>query len=269
MTRFERFVALGDSFTEGLHDTVGADGRHRGWADRVADALAHHAGGLQYANLAVRGRLLDEVVEEQVPIALGLSADLVSFHGGANDVLRPGVDIAALAPRYDDAVARLRASGAEVVLFTVIERAGGTGRLADGLARRIAAFNGRVVRPTSQRHGAILVDVGHVRALHDRRLWHEDRLHLRPDGHARIAAAVLEAIGLDDEARLGGPSGWWRQTLDVAPAAGRMASASADVRWVRRHLLPWVGRRLRGVSSGDAVQAKRPELVELYPPDCA
>lgn len=265
MTRIERFVALGDSFTEGLHDTVGPDGRHLGWADRVADALAIHHGGVQYANLAVRGRLLDEVVADQTPVALALEPDLISFHAGANDVLRPNADLEVLARGYDAAVAELRATGSPVVLFTVLERAGGTGRLAESLARRIAAFNGRVVRPTAQRHGAVLVDVGAVRALHDRRLWHEDRLHLVVEGHRRISAAVLEALGIHDEDLLGGPPGWWRVPLPAGPPSTRGATLATDVRWVTRHLLPWVGRRVRGVSSGDAVVCKRPELVELRP----
>jgi lysophospholipase L1-like esterase len=263
--RFDRFVAIGDSFTEGLHDEVGPDGRHRGWADRVAEALAVTGDGLHYANLAVRGRLLDEVAEEQVPLALGLGADLVSFHAGGNDVLRPKADLGALAERYDAAVERLRASGAEVVVFTVLERAGGTSRLADGLARRIAAFNGRVVRPTAQRHGARLADVGVVRALQDRRLWHEDRLHLTAEGHRRVTAAVLETLGVDDERLLAGPAGWWRRPLDAPPPAARVHAVRDEVRWVRRHLLPWVGRRIRGTSSGDTVAPKRSELVEIRP----
>jgi lysophospholipase L1-like esterase len=262
---YERFVALGDSFTEGLHDELGPDGRHRGWADRVAEALAVHHGGLQYANLAVRGRLLGQVVAEQVPIALDLDPDLVSFHAGANDVLRPRVDLERLARDYDAAVATLRTSGAKVVLFTVLERAGGSGRLADGVARRMAAFNGHIVRPAAQRHGARLIEVGSLRALHDRRLWNEDRLHLAPDGHRRVAAAVLEALDVDDEALLAGAPGWWRSHLPTAAPASRRATAAAEVRWVRRHLLPWVGRRVRGVSSGDTIVAKRPELVELQP----
>lgn len=264
MGRFERFVAVGDSFTEGLHDELGPDGRHLGWADRVAEALATD-GPLAYANLAVRGRLLHEVVDEQLPVALDLDADLVSFHAGGNDVLRPGADLDQLAATYDAAVAQLRATGATVLLFTVLERAGTSGRLADGLARRIASFNGRVVRPSAQRHGAHLVEVGSVRALQDRRLWHEDRLHLTADGHRRVAAAVLERLGVDDEALLGGPAGWWRRPDAPAPAASPGAAFAGEVRWVRRHLLPWIGRRVRGVSSGDTLTAKRPELLELEP----
>jgi lysophospholipase L1-like esterase len=259
------FVALGDSFTEGMQDELGPGGRHLGWADRVAAALALAAGGVRYANLAVRGRLLDQVVEEQLPTALELRPDLVSFHAGPNDALRPRTDVAGVLRRYDDAVARLRAAGCTVLLFTVLERAGGTGRTADRLAARFAGFNAGV-RATAARHGALLVDVGPVPALHDRRLWHEDRLHLSPEGHARVAAAVLETLGIADDTLLGGPPGWWRQALPPGPARRRPANLAADVRWVRRHLLPWVGRRVRGVSSGDGITPKHTELVDVLPP---
>jgi lysophospholipase L1-like esterase len=255
------FVAIGDSFTEGLHDELTADGRHRGWADRVAAALAIHTGPLRYANLAVRGRLLDEAVTEQVPVALRLDPELVSFHAGGNDVLRPRVDLRPLLGRYDEAVATLRASGRTVLVFTALERAGRSGRLADALARRFAAFNAGV-RQTAARYGATLVDIGAVGALQDRRLWHEDRLHLAPAGHGRVSAAVLEALGVADPALLGGPPGWWRAPLP-ALATPRARAVVDDVRWVRHHLLPWVGRRLRGTSSGDAMVCKRPELVEI------
>jgi lysophospholipase L1-like esterase len=260
------FVALGDSFTEGLSDDVGPDGRHRGWADRVADALALRDGGLRYANLAVRGRLLDQVVADQVPVALALAPDLVSFHAGPNDVLRPRVDLASVLARYDAAVERLAAGSRQLLVFTVIERAGGSGRTADRLAARFARFNAGV-RDSAARHGALVVDQGAAPSLQDRRLWHEDRLHLLPEGHARVAAAVLERLGVDDEHLLGGPPGWWRVPLGAAPTRARRADLADDVRWVRRHLLPWVGRRLRGVSSGDGLVAKHLDLVDVVPRD--
>jgi lysophospholipase L1-like esterase len=273
------FVALGDSFTEGMQDELGPEGRHLGWADRVAAALAVATGGLRYANLAVRGRLLDQVVDEQLPVALELAPDLVSFHAGPNDALRPRTDIADILRRYDAAVARLRAgaspssgspssgspsSGSAVLLFTVLERAGGTGRTADRLAARFGRFNDGV-RATARRHGALLVDVGPVAALHDRRLWHEDRLHLSPEGHARVAAAVLETLGVADAALLGGGPGWWQEPLPPGPPPRRRADLVADVRWVRRHFLPWVGRRVRGVSSGDGMSPKHTALVDVLP----
>jgi lysophospholipase L1-like esterase len=258
----DSFLALGDSFTEGMHDEVDAAGHHRGWADRVAAALATDRPDLRYANLAIRGRLLDQVVVEQVSVALELRPDLLSFHAGANDLLRPGGDVAGLLYRYDLAVKRLRATGAEVLLFTVIERAGGTGPLADALARRFQVFNASV-RATARRRGALLADIGGEPALHDRRLWHEDRLHLAPDGHARVAAAVLEALGVRDPARLGGGPGWWREPLPAPPRTARRQVLAGDLLWARRHLAPWIGRRLRGASSGDGRVCKRPDLAPL------
>jgi lysophospholipase L1-like esterase len=262
------YVALGDSFTEGLEDELDAGGRHRGWADRVATALAVHHGRLQYANLAVRGRLLDQTIAEQIPVALALAPSLISFHAGPNDVLRPRVELPALLDRYDAAVVELRSGGAQVLLFTVAGPPGSTSRTAQALTRRFTVFNRRV-RQVAAREHCLLVDLGAVPVLWDRRLWHEDRLHLSPEGHARVAAAVLEELGLTDPALLGGPAGWWRQPLPARTDTGlaaRRADLGSDVRWFRRHLVPWVGRRLRGVSSGDGIVSKQVELVELRAP---
>ena len=257
-------VVVGDSFSEGMQDDVGPTGRHLGWADRVAAALAIRAGGLRYANLAVRGRLLDQVVTGQLPLAVDLRPALVTFHAGANDVLRPRADVAGVLRRYDAAVDLLRQAGLRTVLFTAIERAGGSGRTATALAARFAVFNAGV-RASAERHGAVLVDVGGEPAMQDRRLFDEDRLHLAPAGHQRVAAALLEALGVDDQVLLAGPAGWWREVLPAGAPAGRRADMLADVRWVRRHFAPWVGRRLRGVSSGDLVTAKHEGFVDVVP----
>jgi lysophospholipase L1-like esterase len=260
------YVALGDSFTEGLADDLGPAGRHRGWADRVAAALALRDGGIRYANLAVRGRLLDAVLLEQVPVAAALAPDLVSFQAGGNDLLRPRVDVPHLLDRYEHTVELLRAGGGEVLLFTFVGRTGGSGRTATLLAGRFTAFNAHV-RQVAERHGCPVADLGSAAAtLGDRRLWHDDRIHLAPGGHARVAAAALEALGVRDARLLGGEPGWWREPLSAHPPAGRGTDLVADVRWVRRYVIPWVSRRVRGVSSGDDVLPKHPELVEVLPP---
>ncbi|MDD2858997.1 MAG: SGNH/GDSL hydrolase family protein, partial [Candidatus Nanopelagicales bacterium] len=238
------------------------DGHHRGWADRVAQALAAqagHDGQVEYANLAVRGKLLDQVVAEQVDAAAALAPTLATFHAGPNDVLRRGTDLDDLAQRYDAAVARVAAASDRVVLFTAIGRAGGTGRFAAFLAERFGRFNASI-RSTAARHGAVLVDLEPVDALSDRRLWHVDRLHLNAEGHRRVAAAVLESLGVTDPDLLTGQPGWWREPLPPASPITRQQALRTDAAWVRGHLLPWVGRRLRGVSSGDGRAAKDPLL---------
>ena len=118
--RWSSFVALGDSFTEGLNDTR-PDGSFAGWADRVAEVLAARepASGdeFRYANLAIRGLGLRAVVERQVPAAVAMRPDLLSLAAGGNDVLRPRADLDALGQRFDDAVAALRSDGATVLVF--------------------------------------------------------------------------------------------------------------------------------------------------------
>ena len=168
-----------------------------------------------------------------------MSPDVVTFHAGGNDVLRRSTDLDDLFARYDAAVSSLPG---KVVLFTSLSRAGGTGRLAEVVATRFAAFNANV-REVSARHETLLVDLDAVAALADRRFWYADRLHLNPEGHKRVAAAVLSTLGQDT-------GDWWRQPLPAA-SSRRLRSAGSDLLWAKNYLAPWVWRRLRGVSSGD------------------
>jgi lysophospholipase L1-like esterase len=125
-TTFSRYVAIGDSFTEGMADVDPAHSNaYVGWADRLAAHLSGITGlagetrpVFGYANLAVRGRLLADITGRQVDEALALAPDLVSIVGGGNDILRPRADVDALAARLEDSVAKLRASGAGVLLAT-------------------------------------------------------------------------------------------------------------------------------------------------------
>jgi lysophospholipase L1-like esterase len=262
-----RLICLGDSFTEGMSDDLRPDGRHRGWSDRVATGLAADRSGVAhypvtYANLAIRGKLLDQVVGEQFGPGLALGPDIITFHAGANDVLRPGTDLSDLYARYDAAVEQLTTTGATVVLFTSLARAGGSGRFADRLERAFHAFNCNV-REVADRHGATLVDLEGIHALTDRRFWAPDRLHLNELGHARVAAAVLAELGISDSQVLGGPVDWWAEPLPPAPPRSRRDDLAGDVEWVRVHLVPWVGRRIRRVSSGDGLTPKERHPREI------
>ncbi|MQA97785.1 MAG: SGNH/GDSL hydrolase family protein [Streptosporangiales bacterium] len=252
-----RYVAVGDSFTEGLGDPdPERPGRWRGWADRVAATLAAGAPGgtgLRYANLAVRGRTFPQIVAEQVDRALELGPDLVSFHGGGNDLLRPSVDIDAMARRLEEVVSRFRGAGADVILFTGTDPAGAPViRLTRG---RVAVFNEHV-RLIAARHGALLVDQWDMRVLRDWRMWAEDRLHMSAEGHRRVSLRVLEALGVPG-------AGDWREPLPPLPRPRPAVRLLSDARWAREHLVPWVGRRVRGRSSGDGLTGKRPELEPI------
>ena len=251
------YVAIGDSFTEGLDDPY-PDGTFRGWADLVATRLAVDAGpDFGYANLAVRGRLLDQVIDEQLPATLAMGPDLVSFAAGGNDLLRRRADPAGLVAKVDRAVGELRATGADVILF----------RFADITVHlpgqrivgpRAAALNDGA-REVAARHGAYLIDLFADDTFHNPAMWSADRLHLSPAGHRRVAAHVLTTlgVGVDEE---------WLLVPPMPAPTPWLLARRADLQWAGRHLAPWLKRRLAGTSSGDLVTPKRPRLGSIDAP---
>ena len=252
------YVALGDSFTEGLNDPDPGGG-FTGWADRLARLLAERRPqtgsgryDFRYANLAVRGRLLDQVVAEQVPRIQEMQPDLVSFCAGGNDILRPGSDPDEVAERFEAAAARLRDSAGTGLICTGFDTRDTP--VLRHLRGKIATYNSHL-RAIADRNELAVVDIWSLRAVRDRRAWSEDRLHLSAEGHQRVALLAGRALGLavDD------PDAPWPPQLAHTPAELRRE----NLHWAREYLLPWVGRRLRGESSGDHVEAKRPDLLPL------
>ncbi len=240
-------MALGDSFTEGLDDPYPDGSMYRGWADLVATRLAAQVPEFTYANLAIRGRKLGPVVEEQVPVALGLGPDLMSFAAGGNDVLRRTFDATAVTMLYADTIKRLHGDGADVIVFKFAklnERLPGR-----NLVRARAELLNRTVDEAAAATGAYVVDLWGDDAFCDPAMWSVDRLHLNAYGHRRVAAHVLTVLGVEPD------PDWWT----TPPPASRRSWAD-DARWVGTHFAPWVKRRLTGRSSGDDRAAKRPTL---------
>jgi lysophospholipase L1-like esterase len=260
------YAAIGDSFTEGVGDP-GPDGTFVGWADRFAVLLADQLpdpdaatgsessahGNFRYANLAVRGRLLDQIVEEQVPRAKELAPDLVSFCAGGNDIIRPGTDPDDVAERFERAVAELTGAVGTVMVTTGFDTRGIP--VLRHLRGKIATYTAHV-RAIADRYDCPVLDLWSLRSVQDRRAWDDDRLHLSPEGHTRVALRAAQVLGIEVPAD---PDQEWppqaqRGTLEVR---------RDDIHWAREYLVPWIGRRLRGESSGDHVEAKRPDLLPL------
>lgn len=253
--RFARYVAIGDSSTEGLDDPDGHGG-YRGWANRLAEKVAAAQGPLLYANLAVRGRSTRRILEEQLNRAVAMRPDLVTLFSGTNDVVRPRFDVRAFAAGVETMHRALIGSGATLLTFTLPDLAPVL-PLAGPLAPRIRAMNDAVRRVAAE-SGAILVDLARHPMASDPRIWSPDRLHANAAGHTRIAAALAHALGLP------GTDDSWSQPLPPAPRRSRRQRLAAEVQWGRRYLAPWVWRHLRGRSSGDGRGPKRPELV-IFP----
>ena len=251
---YRRYVAIGDSQTEGLNDGDEASG-YCGWADRLAEMLAEAEPTVLYANLAVRGRRAGAVRAEQLDAALALKPDLVTVMAGMNDLIRPGFDVAAVAGELEAMFVALRASGAEVVTFTFPDIAK-IAPIVRRLRPRLLDFNDRV-REAAGRHGVIVVDTVDHPVTWDPRLWSSDRIHATPLGHATIAAATAEALGLP------GSGQDWRLPLPLLAREPEWRRVRREVLWLATFLGPWAWRRLRGRSSGDGRTAKRPVLLPV------
>lgn len=253
--RFGSYVALGDSWTEGVGDPdPSRPNGLRGWADRVAEVLASGTEDFRYANLAIRSKRMHEILEEQVEPALAMRPDLVTLQGAGNDLFRPTMDVDGIVADLDVAVGRLRQAGATVVLFT--HGNGGTSGVLGRLRGRIAVFN-ELLREVVDKHHAVLVDNWRFTESKDSRYWAEDRIHLAPAGHARAAMYVLDALGV--EHALSSP------VLAELAVLTRSEKLRADAAWARTHLMPWMSRRLRGRSLGDGIAPKYPALTPLLP----
>jgi lysophospholipase L1-like esterase len=253
--QYSRYVALGDSCAEGLDDPYPDSTMYRGWTDLAAAGLAAVSPALQYANLAVRGRRLDQILHEQVPLAVEQRPDLVTLFGGGNDLLQSRWQTTAQS--LDAIVSTMAGVARTVVVFTLpdIARLPGLGRLRP----RVRQLNA-IIAATAERHDAVLIDVRDDPYCDDERLYGPDRLHLGALGHQRVAAHLL--------GRLGVPANpGWLAELPPATQEPLWRKASRQWTWLRHHVYPavhdTVRNKLAGRQPGDGLLPKRPELAPV------
>lgn len=252
---YHRFVVLGDSCAEGLDDPYPDQRAYRGWADFVAARLAEDETAFRYANLAVRGRRLDQIVPEQVPAATRLRPDLIALFGGGNDVMSRGWDARTVARRVDAAIRACTEIAPVVVTFTLSDV---SHRMPLGrrMRPRIVALND-AIREAAVSYGARLVDLWPDQAVTDSRYFGADRLHLSAHGHRRLAAYVLDRLGL-------APDPAWLAPLPGAPTPGNWR---ADLHWLLHEVVPVAVTRTRnrlvGRQPGDGFFPKRPDLLPM------
>lgn len=242
-------VSIGDSFTEGIGDPEPRSaGGHRGWADRVAEELAERTQDFAYANLAIRGRLLQQILDEQIEPALELHPDLVTISAGGNDIIRPGTDPDDVAARLESGIERLRSDNATVVLFNGPDI--GTTPVLGRIRGKVAIYNENL-HAIALRHDLVIADMWALRELGSPQMWAPDRLHFSPLGHHTIARMVLDALGVEHDLNPVSP--------EPLPEVSWRQAKIQDLEWAREYLVPWVIRRIRHQSSGDGITAKRPE----------
>lgn len=263
-TTWRRFVAIGDSVTEGMVDPDGSGG-WIGWADRLAAHIATHQDRpLEYANLAVRSWRVNEIRTKQFDLALAMEPDLLSVVCGVNDVIALRPDFVQMEADLEVMFARARARGITVITFTNpdISRAN---PLATVVRDRLLALNA-IVRRLAREHGVLFIDFEHIPVASDPRLWGEDRLHINTIGHVRVAAGMAWLLGLPGFDRS------WTTELDEQP--GELSEGATDqprggarshLEWARRHFGPWVVTGLRGREYRQGMECKRPQpmVVEV------
>ncbi|HEY0246710.1 MAG TPA: SGNH/GDSL hydrolase family protein [Gryllotalpicola sp.] len=254
LSNWTRYVALGDSFTEGLGDPY-PDGGFRGWADRVAEVLAAQASDFSYANLAVRGKLVRQILADQVEPAVALQPDLITISAGGNDVIRPGTDPDEIADIFERAIARLAPTGATLVVFTGVD-VGWSGTFK-AIRGKVAVYNENV-RAIAKKYGALVADQWALREIQDQRMWSIDRLHMSPLGHQAVARMVLDTLEVAHELPAVAPA--------PLPLLSWREARAEDLQWAREYAWPWVVRRIKRVSSGDGMPPKRPRLTPLAMP---
>lgn len=251
---WHRLVALGDSFTEGIGDPEPrSEGGFRGWADRVAEELSENQPDFAYANLAVRGRLVRQIFDEQLGPALALKPDLVTVSAGGNDIVFRRSDPDRLAETIDKGVEQLSRSGATVVLFAGPDW--GATPIFSQIRGKVAIFNENL-HTVAARHDAVIVDLWFLRELSDPGMWDPDRLHFSPLGHHTIAAAVLKGLGVPHTLLP-------QQPKRMVPRSWCQARAE-DLTWAREYLVPWALRQLKLHPDESLLVPKRPEPRPVF-----
>jgi lysophospholipase L1-like esterase len=248
---FRRYVAIGDSSTEGLEDP-GPDGRYRGWADRLAEHIANsQAEPLEYANLAIRGHRLSEIRSCQFDDALAMRPDLMTIFGGVNDVIAPGFDAETLHEDFRAMFSEARGRDITVLTFTVPDFSA-FNPFGKKLRDKMFTLND-LIRAEAERYEVVVMDFQRYPIAEDPRLWFKDRLHGNPLGHETVAAAIAWRLGIP-----GFDESWATSLEDDPPALGPATSFVSDLDWAVHYLAPWIGKGLRGIRYGDGISAKRP-----------
>jgi lysophospholipase L1-like esterase len=247
-----RYVAIGDSFTEGVGDEL-PDGTVRGWADLVAQGWADAAGEpIAYANLAIRGKLVWPIVEEQLEPALALKPTHLSFNGGGNDMLRPRTTITHVADAFTRVLERCDEEGVRVILLSGANPSAQL-PMSRLIQRRGDELSAEVVARIEKRDDVVRALNWPDSELSQPEFWSEDRLHMNSRGHHRVAARVLEALGHTP------PAQWW--SLQGEDRTVRLHGAA----YYRAHVGPWVRRRLTRTSSGDGRLPKFGDWTTVAP----
>lgn len=246
-----RLAVIGDSFAEGVGDELG-DGSVRGWGDRLAQGWANATGSeVAYVNTAIRGKLVWEIVDEQLERVLAKGPTHLAFNGGGNDLIRPKVDIQHVADAYTRVINRCIEEGVQPIILSGANPSDQLpfGKVTQRRGDELSVAVGDILR----RHPEVTAALNWPDTeLRQPAYWAPDRLHLNEYGHRRVAARVLHSLGVAAD------ESWWIAPVTAEPGP-------TGFRYFHTYFVPWLGRRVRGKSSGDGRPPKYGDWVSRYP----
>jgi lysophospholipase L1-like esterase len=193
---WKRFVAIGDSITEGygMDAVEGVDSIP--WAQRVADELRKAQPDLEFLNLGRRNLKADAIREQQLRPALDFDPDFVTVTAGPNDLLDPEMAREPLERELDGILGPLAETGATVLTFTYMNMPGSGLYPEDGakwLADRMETLH-EATRAAAERHGALLLDLYSEPESANPDFFSADLQHANAAGQQFVAARTLDFL---------------------------------------------------------------------------
>ena len=250
---FRKYVALGDSLTEGLGDDGFSKNRKdKGWADRLANLLACEAANagqsFSYANLAIRGQNTLSILTCQLELALDMKPDLVTIMTGANDLRSLNERLPSMVALMRGAISRLQAIGTKVVLISLAQPAHLD--FAKSFVQRSKVW-AQTLQELASELDVELVNVNQMAVFSSLQYWSGDLVHYSARGHIKITNAVAEQLKLE--------------VRDYSePMAGlEKLSVLHMIKWSIVDVLPFIGRQIRGVNAGTGMEPKELNLREV------
>ena len=258
MKNVRSYVAIGDSLSEGLGDFEFGEKRiNAGWTDRLAALLAQEqrAGGahFEYANLAIRGTKLQKIMTQQVEAAIRLQPDLVTIMAGSNNISNHSKHLDELVAIFRQGIELLLAAGCQVVVATPINPR--HLKVFTPIYRRATVLS-EALREICAEYGIPVIDVHQIEKLNHLGYWAEDMVHFSGHGHILVANEAAKTLGLSHRI----------PELESSLIEAPLRNFFATLRWIKVYVIPFIGRKIRGVTSGDGLEPKLPVLVEQKGP---
>ncbi|OWW11939.1 lipase [Bacillus sp. MB353a] len=196
---WKRFVAIGDSFTEGIGDEVEGIAL-KSWVDHFVQLCVND---IEYANFAKRGLVTKEIRSQQLEKALTFNPDLVSLIAGANDVLKGRWNHYAYKEDMKCMIDTLSKTGADIMIanlpdFTV--RLPFSTEKKQVLKEQLLEVN-EVILSLSREYKLHHIDFWNHHVVNDNTLWSKDFIHPNSKGYVKVAELIFSSLPVHDASK--------------------------------------------------------------------